>query len=350
MGPDTMKDWQALHEQWWNALTHGATEFAEKAGQAFTGKPAAFGDLFGGKLGDDVGAATERFLSGSKQFLDWVDRFSGQVAGRNAPPKSAQDWVDAIKAAAGPLLEGNNPFVNLFQSMASSEAKGFEHFFTGLKNPMEQFSGEVKSVLGLPAFGFTRERQVWAQSLSKGWMDYQEAMSAYNALMLKASQDSLVRLQKKIVALEKSGTKVESLRALYDLWVDAQEDAYADVALSQDFRAAYGELVNRQMRVRKLVQDEIERVGTQFGMPTRSELNSVHQRLAESRRQLRSLEDRLAALEGGVAVKSAPTPKAAAAAPKRASTKVAPTTKAKAAAVAKSATRKAASNARRRLA
>ena len=100
MGPDMMKDWQAMHEQWWNALTSGATEFAEKAGQAFLGKPGALGDLFGGKLGDDVGAATERFLMGSRQFLEWVDRFSGQVAGRNAPPKSVQDWLDAVIAGA----------------------------------------------------------------------------------------------------------------------------------------------------------------------------------------------------------------------------------------------------------
>lgn len=310
MGPDMMKDWQALHEQWWNALAQGATEFTEKAGQAFLGKPSGLGDLFGGKLGDDVSAATERFLSGSKQFLDWVDRFSGQVAGRAAPPKSLQDWIDAVKAAAGPMMESNNPFVNLFQSMASSEAKGFEHFFTGLQNPVEQMSGEMKSMLGLPAFGFTRERQVWTQSLAKAWMEYQESMSAYNALMLKASQDAFVRFEGKVKALDKSGTKVESLRALYDLWVDAQEDAYADIALGAEFRAAYGELVNRQMRVRKLVQDEIERIGTQFGMPTRTELNSVHQRLAESRRQVRSLEERLEALESALAAKPA-TPKAA---------------------------------------
>lgn len=338
MGPDMMKDWQAMHEQWWNALTSGATEFADKAGQAFLGKPGALGDLFGGKLGDDVGAATERFLMGSRQFLEWVDRFSGQVAGRNAPPKSVQDWLDAVKAAAGPMFEANNPLTNLFQSMASQDAKGFEQFFAGLPNPVEQFSGEVKGMLGLPAFGFTRERQVWAQSLAQAWMAYQESLSAYNALMLKASQDAFVRLQDKLAGLEKSGQKIETLRAVYDLWVDAQEDAYADVALSADFRAAYGELVNRQMRVRKLVQDEIERVSTQFGMPTRSELNSVHQRLAESRRQVRALEDRLEALEAGRAP-VADKPKAAA-----------PAKGSKPVKAAKAAPRKAASTARRRLA
>ncbi|MBK8285494.1 MAG: class III poly(R)-hydroxyalkanoic acid synthase subunit PhaE [Ahniella sp.] len=354
MGPDMMKDWQALHEQWWNALTSGATHFAEKTGQAFTGKTSGFSDLFGGKLGEDVGAATERFLSGSKQFLEWVDRFSGQIAGRNAPPKSIQDWLDAVKAAAGPMFEGSNPLTNLFKSMASSDAKGFEHFFTGLSNPLEQMGGEMKSMLGLPAFGFTRERQVWAQGLGKAWMEYQESMSAYNALMLKASQDSFARLQQKLAERERSGNKLESLRAVYDLWVDAQEDAYAEIALSAEFRAAYGELVNRQMRVRKLVQDEIERVSTQFGMPTRSELNSVHQRMAEMRRQMRALEERLAASEAPLAaeVKAAAKPaKPAKVAVKPAKTVAAKPVKAQGkTAVKKTAAKKAAASSRRRLA
>lgn len=330
MGPDMMKDWQALHEQWWNALMSGATEFAEKTGQAFTGKSAGLNDLFGGKLGEDVGAATERFLSGSKQFLEWVDRFSGQVAGRASVPKSIDDWLDAIKAAAGPMFEANNPLTNLFKSMASSEAQGFEHFFAGLGNPADHLSGEVKSMLGLPAFGFTRERQVWSQALAKNWMEYQESLAAYNALMLKASQDANQRLAKKLGELAKSKQQVETLRGLYDLWVDAQEDAYAEVALSADFRAAYGELVNRQMRVRKLIQDEVERVGGQFGMPTRSELNSVHQRMAEMRRQMRALEDRLEAAglgadAGTTAVADAPAAKPSkSAASKKAASKSSP--------------------------
>lgn len=296
MGPEMIKDWQALHEQWWNALMSGATEFTEKAGAQFGHKAFGMGDLFGGKLGDDVNAATERFLSGSKQFLEWVDRFSGQVAGMGKAPKNISDWLDAVKAAAGPMFEANNPLTNLFKSMASADAQGFEHFFQGLGNPAEQFSGEMKSMLGLPAFGFTRERQVWTQSLSKAGMEYQESLAAYNALMLKASQDAILRLQTKLAEREKSGQTIDSLRALYDLWVDAQEDAYAEVALSRDFRTAYGELVNRQMRLRKLVQDEIERVSNQFGMPTRAELNSVHQRMMDMRRQIRALEEKLEAL------------------------------------------------------
>ncbi len=78
------------------------------------------------------------------------------------------------------------------------------------------------------------------------------------------------------------------MRALYDLWVDAAEEAYAEIALSDEFRKVYGDVVNSQMRVRQAIQQEVERMSTDFGMPTRSELNSVHKRLHELRREVRN--------------------------------------------------------------
>ncbi|HEY4353907.1 MAG TPA: poly(R)-hydroxyalkanoic acid synthase subunit PhaE, partial [Paraburkholderia sp.] len=89
------------------------------------------------------------------------------------------------------------------------------------------------------------------------------------------------------------GRQIDSIRALYDLWVDAAEEAYAEIALSDDFRKVYGDVVNSQMRVRSQMQQEVERIGVDLGMPTRSELNSVHKRLHDMRRELRDSQEAL---------------------------------------------------------
>src|SRR6202011_5554957 len=62
----------------------------------------------------------------------------------------------------------------------------------------------------------------------------------------------------------------------------------AEIALSDEFRKVYGDVVNAQTRVRSQIQQEVERVGTDLGMPTRTELNSVHKRLHDLRRELRN--------------------------------------------------------------
>jgi polyhydroxyalkanoate synthesis regulator phasin len=148
-------------------------------------------------------------------------------------------------------------------------------------------AGEIKAWLSLPAFGMMREHQEHYQKMAVAWVDYQEQLRRYNESMLKAAQRGFELFEGKLAEREQPGRQIESLRALYDLWVDAAEEGHAEVALSKEFREAYGELVNAQMRVRSQVQQEIERVSVDFGMPTRTELYSIGERLQALRREVR---------------------------------------------------------------
>ncbi len=329
-GPGSAQDWQAMQQQWWASVLEGAKPFATPASfnpaESFKG----FGDLFGNKLGSEQPAAVERFLAGSKQFLQWVEGLSAQVAARGGIPGKIEDWTTLFKQSAGNMHEGHNPFTQLFQGLAGDGARNLEQMFANMPNPADALKGELKNLLGMPAFGFQREQQERAQQLIAAQIEQQDAMTAYNAQMLRASKLSFDRLELKLAEREEPGRQLESLRAVYDLWIDAAEEAYAEVALSAEFRSAYGNLVNKQMRVRQMMQAEVERHTGQVGMPTRSELNSVHQRVQEMRRRIRDLEDRLEEINSAPAAgstsaspkKSAATAKTA----KPAARKVTPTT------------------------
>jgi len=301
------KDWEALHQQWWSAVSEGANRFVQGDWRD-AGK--AFGDLFGGKLGDDTDAATERFIQGTKQYLDWVEKFSGQLANGSGFPKDAVQWTQLFQGALGPMGETQNPLRDLFAAMASPDARGFEQVFSGWANPADLLKGEVQGLLGMPAFGYTRESQERQQRLMAAFLQYQDAMSAYNRLMLEASKRAVSKFQSLLAEREEPGRQLKSLRQVYDLWVDAAEDGYAEVALSPEFRSAYGDLVNKQMTLRSLVQGEVERATGQFGMPTRTEVNSTARRMQEMRREMRALQERLEALEAGQPA-AKPAPKAA---------------------------------------
>jgi class III poly(R)-hydroxyalkanoic acid synthase PhaE subunit len=303
------EDWQALHQQWWNAVTEGAEKFAKGSSGSFG---QSFGDLFGGKLGEGTDAATERFVNGTKQYLDWVEKFSGQIANGAGFPKDASAWAQLFQGALGTMGETRNPLHDLFAAMTGDGARGFEQMFAGWPNPADAMKGEVQGILGLPTFGYTRESQQRQQQLAAAWMQYQDAMGAYNRLMLEASKGAVGKFQE-LLADREPGQELKSLRQVYDLWIDAAEEGYADVALSPEFRSAYGELVNKQMVVRKLIQIEVERATGQFGMPTRTEVDSTARRMQELRREMRALQERLDVLEAGNA------PRAATKAPARAS-------------------------------
>jgi hypothetical protein len=95
-------------------------------------------------------------------------------------------------------------------------------------------------------------------------------------------------LQEKLAQHAEPGRQIDSLKGLYDLWVDASEEAYADIALSDEFREVYGEMVNTQMRVRQLQQQQTEQLCQQLGVPTRSEVSSLGERLQALRREFRA--------------------------------------------------------------
>lgn len=104
--------------------------------------------------------------------------------------------------------------------------------------------------------------------------------------------------------LAEPGFQVDSLKALYDLWVDAVEEAYAEIALSDEFREAYAAQGNTQMRVRQLQQQQVEQWCREIGLPTRSEVATLGQRLQELRRELRRMQAAGRGMADDVSVKT----------------------------------------------
>src|SRR3546814_11269373 len=93
-------------------------------------------------------------------------------------------------------------------------------------------------------------------------------------------EQAFVVFEGKLAEHEAPGRHLGSVRAVYDLWIDAAEQAYAEIALSPQFGVAYGEMVNAQMRLRLANQNELERVCRELGMPTRSEVTATQRKMS----------------------------------------------------------------------
>jgi polyhydroxyalkanoate synthase subunit PhaE len=122
-----------------------------------------------------------------------------------------------------------------------------------------------------------------------------QASARYQALIQRASQQGMQRLQDKLAEHAEPGRQIDSLKALYDLWVDSAEEAYAEIAMSDEFREAYGEMVNTQMRVRQMQQQQTEQMCQQLGVPTRTEVSSLGERLQALRREFRASQTQASA-------------------------------------------------------
>jgi class III poly(R)-hydroxyalkanoic acid synthase PhaE subunit len=298
---DWMNDWQALQQQYWNAwsdATRGVVQ-PPKASTPWQEGLDQWSKLFG-----NAGAQNEtadRLISSAKNYVGLMQSLLGAAAGKVPQGFAVPNWTDALRngfsmfnssgfdsSRAGMDPFKNNPFMKIFSDMRGPHAMGFDKLPDSFAPFLNQMKQEGLSWLHAPAFGFAREHQEHYQKMAAAFVDFQDALGRYNGLMLKSSQRSFAIFESKLGEHDEPGRQIDSMRALYDLWVDAAEEAYAEIALSEEFREVYGNVVNSQMRVRQAIQQEVERMSTDFGMPTRTELNSVHKRLHELRREMRN--------------------------------------------------------------
>ena len=298
-------DWQAMSQQYWNAWNDATRK-------AFGTSPEAAADktpwhegleqwsrMFdAGKAQNTQSEVVERLLAGARSYFSLLQTLAEKGASGNPDP---QAWTTAVResfnfpGADASLFD--NPLARALRELAGKGAKGFEQMMETMQPAMR----EMRALMDLPAFGYAREHQEHYQAMGKAWLDYQHETNRYNALIARASRRAFEVFEDKLAERGEPGRQVDSVRGLYDLWVDAAEDAYAEIALSDEFREVYGALVNAQMRVRQNVQKEVERVATDLGMPTRTEIDSMGKRLHALHRDAKNQAETLPGLVAEVA-------------------------------------------------
>lgn len=280
---DFMKDYQAFAQQSWDAWMRYLQQ------QQPGGQPNPFGMMGMGMMGapampqDDL---LTRSLASLKAYGNWLQQAAtgaglGQQTNPWQQPAAMQSFLSAF----------TQPFQQAVAGIDSASAFGMEHQWQAWLQAMQQ----AGMAAGIPtsqtaALGITREFQLDQQALQAAMQEYAQINARYQSLLQKVNAQGITKLQELLAQHAEPGKQVESFKALYDLWVDAMEDAYAEMALSEEYREVFGALVNAQMQVRKLQQQSTERVCRELGIPTRSEVNSLGKRLQELRRELKARE------------------------------------------------------------
>lgn len=282
---DPSADFAQLARQYWSAWSDFAGKSPSHDAMPGWKDGLAWWTQLAGQGRGEVDAALERMNSQAGHWFGSMQQLAAGFAGRDA---SASDigkaWRDLLGA------QGANPLADMFKRMGGQDAQGIDAWMTQAAPFLAGLRGEARALLNLPAFGLAREHQERLQQLAQAQLDHQERNNDYLGLLSKAGQDAFARFETKLAERSEPGRQIESARALFDLWIDAAEEAWAAIALSSEYREIYGRLVNAQMLLRSRLQREVEVAAGLFGMPTRSEIDASHRKLAALERELRALK------------------------------------------------------------
>ena len=156
---------------------------------------------------------------------------------------------------------------------------------------------QLNKFLSVPGVGYAREHQEQQQKLMQMLLDYQAAYEAYEAEYAKIAESSVERFQSKVMEAIERKESVDTLQGLFNLWVDACEEAYADRVFSEEYARVHGRLVNTLMAVKKQGQAIIDEALSMLNIPTREDMTSVQERYQGMRRELREMRERMDRLE-----------------------------------------------------
>ena len=211
----------------------------------------------------------EQYLGVSQSLWDLVSR-SAAVAD---PEQRARLFTDGV----GTLQQ---QFTGLWAAASlGMPGAGMAQFGAGFPGA-GSFPG-AGAAFGLPALGPAREQQEALQKLAQLGMRCVQAQMQVSGQWNDIIGKSLRELAERLAPRLKSGATPGSMKEIYDLWVDSAESVYGQAARAGAFVQAQAELTNATSQLRSAQRELLEEWARQFDLPTRSELNSIHQQLRE---------------------------------------------------------------------
>ena len=189
--------------------------------------------------------------------------------------------------------EGLPPFM---QSALSGLSNWFESG-AGAFAPGAEASRLRARLLSAPGLGYSREAQDKFQELLRLWAEYQDNYQEYQSVMTELNRAALALMRKKIIELSKNDKDINSMKQLYDLWVESNERAYGEYVFTDEYAELNGRLVNSLMAFRQKHNEISEDILAAMNMPTMRAMNTLERRQYQLRKQLKAVEAELKALK-----------------------------------------------------
>lgn len=311
-------DWLQLQQQYWEMWLNLAQQLIETS--TTQGNPSQppwreMLDLYWQTLepsfAPEVRGIVRKFIDQGKNFSQFNSALLEAVQNA-ASSEQPHPWLNTWQANFGDMYNSFSKFVtekdnplNVWQLLYSNGWRmmmfsipmspvNFESLDGGFRENLEK-------LLAMPTLGYTREWQHKWQEGIKRWRAFQTAQQEYMTALNRISLRSVELLREKASHFaENSETTAESpktMRAVYDLWIECGEQAYAECVRTEEYIQAHANVINSLMACKYYEQEITDELFATLNMPTRKELDTFSLRMQQMRRELKILQAKQATNE-----------------------------------------------------
>jgi class III poly(R)-hydroxyalkanoic acid synthase PhaE subunit len=308
----------------WFELAKEAPAAAQPASAAQWGKLAH--DAFETWISSDAltaKEAAERLIASQEAWRRSLDLATEAWKAIAAKMESGEDWQSAVTRYIEGLRDEliHSPerllhstekltelwrlyvaeFLKLAQPWVAGWQKAETHFqaaATGNRSALvelsrlywDSFDQTFGRLIQSPGLGSTRELNDKFAKIFAAWQEWREASTEYYVIMAEAATRVLERALQEIGSIAERGETIQSLRQWAQPFEKVADPVLTEIFASDKFVQAQARVLNAAMAYWLCRREIVEEFLKFSDMPTRSEVDEIHQTLYEQRKEIKALK------------------------------------------------------------
>lgn len=301
---DIIQSQQEFINNWFKTAQGSFGNSAAQTMPPFFSNP--FQSMWQNNPANDMQDFMSRFTKAGQDYFNMAEGMTSFMPGANSLQQMSEGWIKQMTYGLNKIMEQPVPtlddlydkhvafwdmpqdmFGRTLSTLFPFPGDFFKAFSPeGRPRMPGDIHGHLDQFLATPSIGYTRESQDQYKDLARLMLAYQQAMHEYNAAMSKVGLNALSLLQERLTenyaAQQKSP---ESFKEIYALWTEVAEEVYGEYVMTEEYTELYGKLINAMMAVKKQTAKMTDEIFEAYNLPTRKEVNTLNERLQETRRQ-----------------------------------------------------------------
>jgi len=248
----------------------------------------------------------EKVIDQCRNYYFMSEQFSSLLDGMNDSKNNKDQMIDYInksfKDIQSAFSSGQNTFnlngflnnfeqpIDLLKSTFSNSSFDPSEMLDGLNPDLGKLRDQM---LSIPGLGYSREAQDKSKYAIKLWADYQENYQEYQSVMIRLNQEALGLMRQRIISMSKDGESIDSMRQIYDLWIESNEKIYGEYVYTKEYAELNGRLVNSMMAFKKQSHEITEDMLSEMHIPTIKSMDELERRHYELRKQVNEMRSEI---------------------------------------------------------
>ncbi|MBA3829485.1 MAG: hypothetical protein H0X33_11160 [Taibaiella sp.] len=232
-----------------------------------------------------------------EMYKDMMDKYFGFL-----PESSRQYMQNATNMFNDNMKQNGNMGTDAYQQMRQMfQNNGFDgnamfgNMLSGYNSMYNSFNNAVSPITKMMTPNKDTKNMMEWSDIANRMVIYNIKNSEMQYMIYTQGIKVMDQLAENVAKKVKDGTEVNSMMAMYQEWLNISDKVYVSLFESDEYSVMMAEVSAMQLKLRKDIELQMEKMMTGIPVATRSEMDEIYKTIYDLKKQVRELEKALEA-------------------------------------------------------